>query len=435
MKKALSIILALSLCLIMAACGQTADPEKPTDNTSTTAPTTTEAMVDWNVTSVDESLTPLFDDGMYGNPFEIDGLYVEADRESIYLVNAETNEKTEISNDGSWIYAFDGKTVLYLQERADPSVDYDKNYVISYEEEPIKPTGYYVDDVMQYDIVSGKTEKLFTKYCSGGGIVYFNDKDVYYEDILESQIGYKNGYDPYGVLLYRYDLTTGNRELLSDEFAFEASVTFVDGTAYLLNKGKLYDTAKHEWLEAEVDGAFQWAYRNHFYYVSASEVADDGTVLKEGIWDYNREDGTTKNLYEYVPTEDIQYVDSVFGGRYVLYGADMTRQQNEYTVTYGATKYKLYDLLLNKTIEVDPNEYDEITSVNTVLVTWMFIGDDTYQISYYDDDGNHELYDKWKVKGELCSITSDGYYVQTGENEDDNTEWSFVSAPLEFLQD
>ena len=447
MKKAITIILALLFILSLAACGQTATTDVTADDTTpalTAEPTTTEATTEpeqnWNITSVDKTQTQLFDDNSSFESIEINGMRVKTDEEGLCLMDAKTNREIFAAEGFFLTYAFDGETLLYLCDREDPTVDFDKDYVISYEEEPIKPSAYYVGDVMQYDIASGKTEKLFTEYNSSGRILYFNDKDVFYLDILESQIGYKNDYDSLDVKLYRYDRTTGERELLSDENSIEATGIYTKDSAYIMDRGKVYDTAKHEWLKEEISGEYQWTYGDHFYcvlvgYPESENEETEESMLEGTIFDYNLKEGTSKILYEYTVPEDMRYVSTEFKGRYVPCGADITKdQKNEYTVSYGATKLKLYDLLLKKTIEIDPNEYDAMEFVNSVMVTWIHDGEGTYQISYYDDDGNHVYYDTWKVKGLLDTITADGYYVETGETDDGEGILSFVSKPLEFLQ-
>ncbi len=69
------------------------------------------------------------------------------------------------------------------------------------------------------------------------------------------------------------------------------------------------------------------------------------------------------------------------------------------------------------------------------MVTWMKTEDGEYQIGYFDDDGNLEYYDTVKLKGDLSDITPDGYEIRTGEAEDGAPILSFVSRPLDFLQD
>ena len=428
MKKACTIVLALLLCLTAAACGHSGELEsKPV---TTVAPSTTEPAKNWNVTPVEEAESPLFDNGNHG--MEINGLCIKTDENGISLVNVKEDKTTEITHGGSWIYAFDGKTILYLQSRADSSVDFDKSYRGGDGLQTIEV--YEVDDVMMYDVATDKTSKLFTKYCAGGGILYFNNKDVYYQDILESQIGYKNGYDPYNVKLYRFDLMTGNRELLSDKQALEVKLIFVNGAPFLFNDGQMYDAVGHKWLEMDVPGNYLWTYKGHLFFVTASSEEKEEETARRSILDFDLTSGTSKVLYEYDIPENLGYVAEDFGGRYVLCGADITKQQNEYTVSYGATKYRVYDLLTKKTFEIDPNEYDVIYNVNSVLVSWIDFGDGAYQISYYDDDGNHVSFDKWKVNGELYEITPDGYSVKTGETEDGEPELTFVSHPLEFLK-
>ena len=348
MKKAYMIVLALLLCLTVAACGQSGEPEsKPA---TTAAPTTTEPAEDWNVTPVEEAESPLFDNGNQG--MEINGLCIKTDDNGISLVNVKENKTTEIAHDGSWIYAFDGETILFLQSRADSSVDFDKSYRGGDGLQTIEV--YEVDDVMKYDIATGKSSKLFTKYCSGGGILYFNNKDVYYQDILESQIGYKNGYDPYNVKLYRFDLTTGDRELLSDRQALEVKLIFVNGAPFLFNEGQMYDVIDHKWLGMDIPGNYLWTYQGHLFF-DALISGEKEEKVQGKILDLDLSSGVSKVLYE----------------------------------------------------------YDEIYNVNSVLVSWIDFEDGTYQISYYDDDGNHVYYDNWKVKGELYEITPNGYYVKT----------------------
>ena len=436
MKKTITVFLALLFCVIMAACGS-ANKNEATVNTTTTesttegttVPTTDPVKKDWNVTPIDDALSLPFDDGNGGSP-EINGYYVEFDDVGIHLIEAKTGNKTDVTTDGSWIYAFDGKTIMFCQKRADPTVDFDKNYVIAYDDKPIKPTVYEVDDIMAYDVATGKTEKLFTKYCAGGGIVYFNDDVIYYDDIKESQIGYKNGYDPYILYLYSYDRASGERKIVLED-SFDMNMEVIAGKPCLEMEDGVYDisTATPGKLFDPLPGAYHWCDGQYIYSVGPE---NDETYA---IWACNMADGAREILKEYEFPEEMQYVAEDFGLRYVLCGADISKQENELTTSYGASKYSIYDLMTRKTIVIDPNEYDGLVSVNGVLVSWIDEGDGTYQVGYYDDDGNQEFYDTWKLNGDLYRITAEGYYVQTGEDKNEEPILRFVSAPLEFLQD
>ena len=257
MKQRIALLLALLLCLSFAACGRTQEDETtteaPTQTTlTTTAPTTetttlptTEAAKDWNVTPVK---TPLMDTGTgasVGQP--INGRLVKwSNTGKLRLFDETTEQETVICKDHAWTYAFDGETVLYTLIREDPTVDFDKSYRGGDGLQDIKV--YEVDDVVKYDVATGTTEKLFSKYCSGGGFLYFDDSAVLYEDIDKSQIGYRNGYDPYMLCLYRYDLKTGERTVvLKDTFA--AFFTYDDGKPYIVlndEKTKAYDIMQQQ---------------------------------------------------------------------------------------------------------------------------------------------------------------------------------------------
>ena len=257
MKQLTALLLALLLCLSFAACGKTQEDkpttEVPTQTTeTTTTPTTetttlptTEAAKDWNVTPVKEPLMDTGNHATVGQP--INGLLVRwSNTGKLRLFDETTEQETVICKDHAWTYAFDGETVLYTLIREDPTVDFDKSYRGADGLQNIKV--YEVDDVMKYDVATGTTEKLFSKYCSGGGFLYFDDSAVFYEDIDKSQIGYRNGYDPYMLCLYRYDLKTGERTVvLKDTFA--AFFTYDDGKPYIVlndEKTKAYDIMQQQ---------------------------------------------------------------------------------------------------------------------------------------------------------------------------------------------
>lgn len=445
MKQLTALLLALLFCLSFAACGKTQEDkpttEVPTQTTettttptteTTTAPSTTEAVKDWNVTPVQD------DESQFSNgyPFaSINGITVDSKSEKgIFYTEDATGKKTVVADDGEWIYAFDGETILYLSSREDPTVDFDKSYVVGVDDHSHNATSYQVDDVMKYDIKTGKKEKLFTKYCAGGGIIYFNDSDVYYADILESQIGYRNGYDPYDVKLYRYDLTTGKRELLSKEQVFDERLIFIDGTPYILLGSEMYDVSKHAMVDVNANG-FCWAYKDRWFFITEDNDENEEDAMESTIVEYNRKTGATKELYSYCCPEDMQYVGEDFGNRYVLVDADVGKESNEYTTTYSASSYVLYDLLTQETVNLDPSSYNGIYSVDNVLVTWFDLEDGEYEISYIDDDGNSVVYGRVKSDSLPDRQSADGYYLSTDEyDEYDHLVTTFVPYPLDFLK-
>ena len=435
MKQLTAFLLALLLCLSLAACGNTQEDEPtteaPTQTTetttaptteTTTAPTTTETAKDWNVTPVQDG-NSLFNTGYPSTP--INGYTVMSTSEKgIFYTEDATGKRTVVADDGEWIYAFDGKAILYLRTHEDPTVDFDKSYVVGVDDQTHYATTYQVDDVMKYDIKTGKTEKLFTKYCAGGGIIYFNDSDVYYADILESQIGYRNGYDPYDVKLYRYDLTTGTRTLLSNKQVLDEKLTFVDGDAFILLDSDIYDAGNHKWLDISANG-YRWAYGDRWYFVSENTITE-----------YNRNTGTSETIYSYHSPDGMQYVDEDFGARYVLVDAEVNTRDNEYTTTYLADSYTLYDLLTKKTIQLDPNSYRWAYAVDNVLVLWTDLEDGNFEISYIDDDGNRVVYGRVKSDFLPDRQSTDGYYLSTDEYDEDSGEtiYRFVPYTLDFLK-
>ncbi|MBQ5970201.1 MAG: hypothetical protein IJL52_08840 [Clostridia bacterium] len=441
MRKAYLALLALVLCLILAACGQGKDDAATTETAAATTKPTTESTTepptepvkkDWNVTPVKNDGTIHFDEG---RGTEIHGCFVETDENGIRLVDAKTGKKTTITDDGSWICAFDGDTILYCQRRVDPTVDFDRSYIFSYEEEPITAQVYEVDDVMSYDVATEKTEKLFTKYCTGGSIVYFNNNVVYYEDIKKSQIGYKNGYDPYRKCLYSYDLKTDERKIVLAD-SFYTGMEEISGKPCIEMEDGVYDisTATPTKLYSIPHGSFCWTDGTYVYAVEHLGYDDDDNE-QYAIWAYKISDGTEEKLKEYTISEEMRFFTNEFWGRYVMCGADVTKTQKAKTVNYSATKYHVYDLLTRKTIEVDPMYYDEVTFVDGVMVTWIDIGGGKNEIWYYDDDGNQIYYDTWKIDGELDSIKADGYCVSTDIDENGNDNRRFIESPLEFLQE
>ena len=437
MKKAFLVVLALLMCLAFAACGQkkTDNPAAETTSTgieyvieSTTEPVTK----DWNVTPIDDTPEIPFDD--WNTEQVIDGGYVKLDKDGLYYVDAATNQKTLILKEDYVVYAFNGKTIVFCQRRVDPTVDFDRSYLFENEEAggPVSAEAYEVDDVMEYDIATGKTQKLFTKYCAGGGLLYFNERAVYFEDIKESQVGYRDGYDPYNLTLYSFDRETGAREIIL-EGSFDARMREILGKPCIELEDGIYNISEATPVKLfdVPHGKYQWTDGTYAYSVQESYRQDESKAIT--LWACKISDGTEEKLKEFEATDEMYYGGTEFQGRYVLCGADITKQQNEYTVSYGATEYQVYDLLTKKTIEINPDEYDAIFNINSVLVSWIDLGDGVYQISYYDDDGNHVYYDKWKVRGELYEITPDGYSVKTGETEEGKPILSFVSNPLEFL--
>ena len=438
MKKALLIILALLVCMVFVACGQRKSDSPTTETTSATTESITELTTepvtkDWNVTPIDDEQTISFDSG-YSEQV-IDGGYVKMDEDGLYYVEAESNKKTLILKESYAVYAFDGKKVLYCQSRMDPTVDFDRSYLFENEEgEAVPAEAYEVDDVMEYDIATGKAQKLFTKYCAGGGIVYFNENAVYFNDIKESQIGYRDDFDLYNRTMYSFDRETGARKIIL-EGSFDVRMQEILKKPCIELEDGIYDisAATPVKLFDVPHGKYQWTDGINAYSVQETYSQDESRTIT--LWACKISDGTKERLKEFEATDEMYYGGTEFQGRYVLCGADITKQQNEYTVSYGATEYQVYDLLKRRTIEVDPGYYDELTFVNGVMVTWMKTEDGEYQIGYFDDDGNFEYYDTVKLKGDLSDITPDGYEIRTGEAEDGAPILSFVSRPLEFLQD
>ncbi len=438
MKKALLIILALLVCMVFAACGQRKSDSPTTETTSATTESITELTTepvtkDWNVTPIDDTPEIPFDD--WNTEQVIDGGYVKLDKDGLYYVDAATNQKTLILKEDYVVYAFNGKKVLYCQSRVDPTVDFDRSYLFENEEgEAVPAEAYEVDDVMEYDIATGKAQKLFTKYCAGGGIVYFNENAVYFNDIKESQIGYRDDFDLYNRTMYSFDRKTGAREIIL-EGSFDARMREILGKPCIELEDGIYDisAATPVKLFDVPHGKYQWTDGINAYSVQETYSQDESRTIT--LWACKISDGTEERLKEFEATDEMYYGGTEFQGRYVLCGAEITKQQNEYTVSYGATEYQVYDLLKRRTIEVDPGYYDELTFVNGVMVTWMKTEDGEYQIGYFDDDGNFEYYDTVKLKGDLSDITPDGYEIRTGETEDGAPILSFVSRPLEFLQD
>ena len=110
MKRITALLLALLLCLSLAACGQETEPKTTTEaptktettTETTTASTTTEAAKDWNVTPVQD------DEGQFSNsypPATINGITVNSESEiGISYTEDATGKKTVVANDGEWIY-------------------------------------------------------------------------------------------------------------------------------------------------------------------------------------------------------------------------------------------------------------------------------------------------------------------------------------------
>ena len=441
MKRIFVFSLALLLCLFMAACVQSENDPTPASDTTSSTETTTETTSepptelqkkDWNVTAIDDTQKLFFDDGNNFEGIEINGFLVVTDEDGLQCVNTKSKQKKTILKEDYVVYAFDGKTVLYCQRRDDPTVKFDRSYLFENEEGEAVPADVYtIDDVMEYDIATEKTTKLFSKYCAGGGFVYYNENAVYYSDIKESQIGYRNGYDPYDLTLYCFDRKTGERQPILDN-SFETRMKEFDGKPCIEMKDGVYDisTAKPEKVFDVKHGNFQWTDGAYVYSMDPAKLESG----KHTVWALKISDKTEEKLLEFEITEEMQYTEASFGDRYVLCGVDVTREENEYTVTYGSTIYHVYDLLKREAFDIDLGEYDSHTIIDNVIVTWTDLGNNKYQISYYDDDGNLETYKTINLKNELYSITADGYYEKTGETEEGEPILEFVSDQLEFFK-
>ena len=173
MKPLTALLLALLLCLSLAACGQMQEAETttevPTQTTeSTTAPTTetttsptTEVVKNWNVTPVKEPLMDTGNHATVGQP--INGLLVRwSNTGKLWLFDETTEQETVICKDHAWNYAFDGETVLYTLIREDPTVDFDKSYRGGDGLQDIKV--YEVDDVVKYDVVKTHLAQKLSPY-------------------------------------------------------------------------------------------------------------------------------------------------------------------------------------------------------------------------------------------------------------------------------
>ena len=411
----LVLVFVIGIAAFLTGCKQTPQQNKISEETEPSVSTTVEP----SSATTDETTKKVSADvkksGMFKPSFSKLDFYVKAYTLGNYRVsliendmdvyyglkirNISSGHETVIRDSDVSYALFNTNQVIYTVTYNDPSVKIDSeilkeydNYFKENDEEKTEEMIYKRSDFYSYNIKTQKTTKLLTAYSDMAEPVYMDDNSLYFVDIKENQIGYKNGFYVYvtgrnldSMELYKSDFQTGKVARLATVNAGDigsANCIAHDLGGQIFFTSESYDSLKILDLTGRLLHTFKGKTDSDSFHVLKYS---DGSKLylseendKNGshitLFAYDPVSEKAENLYSYTISEG-EYtsyaynVDKLSLNRYCLCKSipQKTDTGNEYTMQISAYKAIFFDFVTKKEMIVDISEFDSVYEENGVL--------------------------------------------------------------------